>query len=99
MRKTARLELSKQNATIDAEAIYRECDAAFEALSVRLGESKYFFDMPNPDLLDAAVFGYSNLLLDENLQWRNTEMRDCLKKYPNLVRHQREILYEFFPTT
>jgi len=57
LRSAAEAELLKQTPIIDADAIYRESDRAFEALSDLLGEDEYFFGEMKPGLFDASVFG------------------------------------------
>ena len=96
LRNTARLELSKQTGSIHSEAIYRESASAFEALAALLGDEVYFFSAKKPTLFDAAVFAYTNLLLDDKLPWRDLRMRDDLKKWQNLIRHRERILHEYF---
>ena len=96
LRNVARSELLKQGSAIDVEAVYRECSSAFEALSTLLGESSYFFGKTRPGLLDAAVFGYTNLLLDTRLQWKETRMRESLEDHQNLVSHRERISRNFF---
>lgn len=96
LRSAAEAELLKQTPIIDADAIYRESDRAFEALSDLLGEDEYFFGEMKPGLFDASVFAYTNLLLDERLKWEDTHMREGLEGYQNLVAHRRQILKAYF---
>ena len=72
-------------------AIHQESDKAFAALSELLGDDEYFFGGKKPGLFDASVFAYTNLLLDEGLDWRDTRMADGLRGYRNLVAHQKRI--------
>ena len=72
-----------------------EADKAFEALSILLGDNEYFFARPDPGLLDASVFSYTHLILDDGMGWKRNKLGQLLKKYDNLVRH-RERLVKFF---
>lgn len=96
LRAAAQSELLKQSAIIDGEAIYRESDKAFEALSDLLGEDEYFFGTPTPGLFDASVFAYTNVLLDEGLVWKDRRMKEGLRGCQNLVAHRRRILNKYF---
>ncbi|KAL2057285.1 hypothetical protein ABVK25_002338 [Lepraria finkii] len=91
LRAAAETELLKQSARIDVVAIHQESDKAFAALSELLGDDEYFFGEESPGLFDASVFAYTNLLLDEGLDWRDTRMADGLRDYRNLVAHQKRI--------
>lgn len=98
LRKSARLELAKQTTHINGEAIYRESASAFEALSELLGNEEFFFAATKPQLFDAAVFAYTNLLLDRNLSWQDARMSNDLKQWQNLVDHRERILRGYFET-
>ena len=96
LRAAAQSELLKQSKVIDVEAIYRESDKAFEALSELLGEDEYFFGQKNPGLFDASVFSYTNVLLDEGLNWKDERMQEGLRGCQNLVAHRVRILKAYF---
>ena len=81
---------------IDAEALYRDCDKAFEALSELLGDDAYFFGEETPGLFDASVFAYTHIFLDEDLNWRQTRVKEGLEQYGNLVEHQKRITEGWF---
>ena len=78
------------------EALYKESEKAFFALSSLLGDDVYFFHADKPGLFDASVFAYTHLLLDEALAWQETRLVNILKKQGNLVRHQQRILQTYF---
>ncbi len=78
------------------EALYRDCDKAFEALSDLLGDDEYFFGEETPGLFDASVFAYTHIFLDGNLDWKHTRLRDGLEQHGNLVEHQKRILEDWF---
>lgn len=77
-------------------AIHRDCDKAFDALSELLGENEYFFGERRPGLFDASVFAYTNVLLDDTLEWRDARIKEQLRKYQNLVEHRERIADKFF---
>ena len=96
LRAAAESELLKQSTVIDVESIYRGSDKAFAALSELLGEHEYFFSKVEPGLFDASVFAYTNILLDEELGWKDRRMREGLRECQNLVAHRRRILKTYF---
>lgn len=89
-------ELIKHSPLIDAEALYRESEKAFSALAELLGEEEYFFGEETPGLFDASVFAYTNVLLDEGLQWKETRMVEGVRRFGNLVGHRERILRGHF---
>lgn len=76
--------------------MYRDCNKAFEALSGLLGEDEYFFGKRGPGLFDASVFAYTNVLLDDDLQWKDATMKDQMRGYQNLVDHRGRIAEIYF---
>lgn len=96
LRKAAEAELLKQSPMIDMEALYREGEKAFSALSELLGEDHYFFGEAQPGLFDASVFAYTHILLDEGMVWKDKRIIKDLEKWDNLVRHREKILEEWF---
>lgn len=96
LRAAAETELLKQSPIIDVEASYRDCDKAFEALSELLGDDEFFFGEEVPGLFDASVFAYTHVLLDEDLDWKHTRLREGLEQYGNLVEHQKGIVEGWF---
>lgn len=95
LQQAARDVLLKTANYIDVSELEAEADKAFQALSTLLGSGEYFFDRPNPGLLDASVFAYTYLILDENMGWKQDRLGRLLTKYDNLVQH-RERLANFF---
>ena len=81
---------------IDVEALYRDCDKAFEALSELLGDDQFFFGEETPGLFDASVFAYTHIFLDEDLDWKQTRLKEDLERYDNLVVHQKRITDGWF---
>ncbi|KAL8756479.1 MAG: hypothetical protein Q9184_004487 [Pyrenodesmia sp. 2 TL-2023] len=81
---------------VDVEALYRESDNAFSALSELLGDDEWFFTEKVPGLMDASVFAYTHLLLDDAMMgWKAGEERmgDGLRdgRWKNLAEHRRRI--------
>ncbi|PQE25373.1 Mitochondrial outer membrane transport complex Tom37 metaxin protein [Rutstroemia sp. NJR-2017a BBW] len=93
LRSAASAELMKTASTIDTHSIYGEAEKAFEALSVLLGDEKWFFGEKEPTLFDASIFAYIYLLLDDTMGWKDRKLVDMVKKSGegNLVRHSRRV--------
>ncbi|KAL8770630.1 MAG: hypothetical protein Q9209_003698 [Squamulea sp. 1 TL-2023] len=96
--KTAALEELTKAATspvIDVDALYRESDNAFSALSELLGDDDWFFGENEPGLFDAGLFAYTHLLCEKGMGWKEEEERlgKGLRegKWKNLVAHERRI--------
>ena len=81
---------------IDVEALVRDCDGAFGALSELLGADEFFFGEDAPGLFDASVFAYTNVFLDEGLEWKQRRVREGLDRYGNLVAHRERIMEGWF---
>ena len=112
LRNAAVTELLKHSAVIDADEIYRAADEAFDAFAVQLSEDhqtdseqssgrvedRWLFGAQKPGLADAALFAYTHLLLDENMEWQDRRMVDMVerKRREGLVRHRERILREYF---
>ncbi|KAL8699827.1 MAG: hypothetical protein Q9224_001245 [Gallowayella concinna] len=95
-------ELTKSSTSpvVDIEAMYRESDNAFSALSELLGDDVWFFGEDEPSLFDAGVFAYIHLLCDEKLGWKVDEERlgKGLRegRWKNLMEHERRIFAEYY---
>ncbi|MCJ1306780.1 hypothetical protein MMC25_000423 [Agyrium rufum] len=79
-------------ANISGEAILAGAREAFEALATLLGDDEWFFGADRPGLLDASVFAYACLALDEDLGmeeggkgWRDQRLRDIIRDVGNGV--------------
>ncbi|KAL8889894.1 MAG: hypothetical protein Q9215_002876 [Flavoplaca cf. flavocitrina] len=90
-------ELTKASTSlvIDLDALYRESDNAFSALSHCLGSDDWFFGEAEPGIFDAAVFAYTHLLCDKEMGWKTKEERlgKSLRegKWKNLLAHERRV--------
>ncbi|KAM3074241.1 hypothetical protein ACMFMG_002935 [Clarireedia jacksonii] len=93
LRSAASTELMKTASTIDTHSIYDEAEKAFEALSVLLGDEKWFFGEKEPTLFDASIFAYTYLLLDDAMGWKDRRLVEMVEKSGkgNLVRHSRRL--------
>ncbi|KAL8814908.1 MAG: hypothetical protein Q9223_005911 [Gallowayella weberi] len=91
---------SSTSPVVDVEALYRESDNAFSALSELLGDDVWFFGEDVPSLFDAGVFAYTHLLCDEKLGWKEDEERlgKGLRegRWKNLVEHERRIFMKYY---
>ena len=48
-----------------------------------------------PGLLDAAVFAYTHLLLDEEMRWEEMRLQRQVMERGNLVRHRKRCYKQF----
>jgi metaxin len=96
LRTAATAELLKHSPVIDANDLYSEADKAFEALSSLLGNDDWFFGETHPTLFDASVFAYTQLLLDERMQWTDGKLPAALRRRGNLVEHRERVLARYF---
>ncbi|KAI4192126.1 MAG: hypothetical protein LQ346_004472 [Caloplaca aetnensis] len=94
----ARAEIVKSSSSpvVEVDSLYRESDKAFSALSELLGDSEWFFGEKMPGLMDASVFAYSHLLLDDELMgWKAGDegMGEGLRdgRWKNLADHRQRI--------
>ncbi|KAL8950788.1 MAG: hypothetical protein Q9222_003195 [Ikaeria aurantiellina] len=85
---------------VDLDALYQESDNAFSALSDLLGNNDWFFGEESPGLLDAAVFGYTYLLCDSAMGWREGDERQGQGlrqgRWKNLVDHKERIYKKWY---
>ncbi|KAI9693778.1 MAG: hypothetical protein M1822_003049 [Bathelium mastoideum] len=104
LRAAATAEIVKSSSTtapaashvIDAEALYIGAEDAFRALSTLLGRDQWFFGAAQAGLMDACVFAYTHLLLDDTLGWSDQRLNDDLRKYNNLVQHRKLLMEQYF---
>lgn len=96
LRQAARAELLKYFTIIDVEALFREAERAWAALSEQLGDDAYFFSQEKPGLFDANVFAYTHLLLDGSMGWSDTRIQSGLKDCKNLLEHRERLLRLYF---
>lgn len=88
----AELVKIRPGCVVDGDDIYADAEAALEALSTVLGEEDaWFFGAEEPGLMDAAVFGYTHLIL--TLPWHEAEARlsAAVRRWENLVRHEERV--------
>ena len=99
LRRAAENELLKFSTVIDAADIYRQAAEALTALEAALGGDTWFFGAEKPGILDATVFSYTHLLMDDALGkgWVDTRLRDALLSQKNLASHRNRILTSYFP--
>ncbi|KAH8687496.1 putative mitochondrial outer membrane protein [Tricladium varicosporioides] len=96
LRAAAEAELLKHSSIIDTDDLYSEADKAFEALSILLGNDPWFFGHEKPTLFDASIFAYTQLLLDENMEWKERKLCRALRRRENLVQHRERLLVRYF---
>lgn len=74
----------------------REAANALLALSELLGQDQWFFGQKQPSMLDASIFAYTQLILDESLRWGDNKLAVHVSQNHNLVGHRDRILNQFF---
>ncbi|KIV88022.1 hypothetical protein PV10_09198 [Exophiala mesophila] len=84
LQQAARDELLKFSPVIDPHYLYRQASHAFRALSQLLGDNKFFFGQSTPGLFDASLFAYTQIILDDELDWVNLDLKLELQQYSNL---------------
>ncbi len=75
------------------EEIIHLAEKDVQALSVYLGDKKYFSG-DQPCTMDAACFGMIGNMVYETI---SNPLTDVVKKYPNLVAHSELMLKTYFP--
>ena len=96
LQNAARDELLKTNTVVDAQELYAKADKAFQSLSTLLGDNKFFFAQSTPGLFDASLFAYTQIILDDQLDWKSTALKLVLQNHDNLVRHRARLIRGFF---
>lgn len=89
----AAAEIRKYSTVTDAEGIYSDAKDAIDALETLLGQEEWFFGKTEAGLFDAAVFAYTQLLLDDeqDIVWKDERLRSLVLNKPGLVQHQKRI--------
>jgi metaxin len=82
------LGITKLNAAEKEEEIYQKANAAYDALSTRLGDQIFLFDN-SPTDVDALFLGHALFVL--NVLPDTSVLRSCLQKYDNLVNFTKHL--------
>ncbi|KAI9494753.1 hypothetical protein BDB00DRAFT_955201 [Zychaea mexicana] len=87
------------------EEIYKDAAQALEALSIKLGDSAYFYGSSEPTWLDAVIFSYIHAImsmptlpgstLGDEEKKQATTLRNLVRKHENLVRYAKTIYDEW----
>ncbi|ETI24030.1 hypothetical protein G647_03399 [Cladophialophora carrionii CBS 160.54] len=96
LQSAAREELLKTNATIDPHDLYAQAEQAFQALSTLLADNQFFFGQTTPGLFDASLLAYTQIILDDSLEFRKPKLKLALQPYDNLIRHRDRLIRGFF---
>jgi metaxin len=96
LRNAAREELLKTNTIIDPQELYNQAEEAFQALSTLLGENRFFFGQTTPGLFDASLFAYTQIILDDGIEWQTPSLKTALQQHENLVQHRARLARGFF---
>jgi len=59
--------------------------------------TEWFFGEKGPTVFDAAVFAYTNVLLDERLAWGDARLTEVVRAFEALVAHRERILGRYWP--
>ncbi|OQO06693.1 hypothetical protein B0A48_08480 [Cryoendolithus antarcticus] len=96
LRQAAETELAKSSysGTISETNIFSDAEDAFAALDSLLGSTEWYFEAPS--MLDAALFAYTHLILDEGMAWGDNKLGALLGKQNSLVAHRERILDVYF---
>ncbi|GBC02350.1 hypothetical protein RclHR1_04590003 [Rhizophagus clarus] len=81
-------ELLTRKPVLDKEEIYQEANEALQAISIALGDSKYFFGSSLPTFIDAVVFSYIHVIL-------NIPLNELVQVQSNLVKYSERIYNEY----
>ncbi len=94
---------SSRNGVPDIDDIYARAAQAFEAFYLILEGAaeaeEWLFggdEKGRPTLLDAALFAYTHLLLDESMGWKDQRLVRFVQKCEVLRRHRERMLREFY---
>lgn len=79
-----RLGVTPENAVARSEELYRKAGQAYSALSVLLGDQKFFFNN-RPSSLDALVLGH--LLFHMKVPFEVSTLKGEILKHQNLVNY------------
>uniref|UniRef100_A0A915D2A3 Metaxin n=1 Tax=Ditylenchus dipsaci TaxID=166011 RepID=A0A915D2A3_9BILA len=88
-----RLENLGWGAFKSMDEVVAQCEKCFKALSVKLGNNRYFIG-DQPTELDALAFGHLYTILTTELP--NMRVANTLKRYQNLIDFCKRIDEEFF---
>lgn len=86
------LKITRRTGGIDVAVLRENLVDALETLSEVLGQDDWFFGADEPGMLDAELFSYTYLILDDAMQWKDLVLADGVLQFENIVRH-RERLY------
>lgn len=101
------LILATPRARIDVDDIYARARQSLESFALVLQDEEKEVGEGNawvlggdgkggPTLIDAALFAYTHLLLDESMGWKDKRLVISVHRWPVLVRHRDRILKEFY---
>ncbi|EME87767.1 uncharacterized protein MYCFIDRAFT_28422 [Pseudocercospora fijiensis CIRAD86] len=98
LRSAAEAELVKSAASniISTFDLLKDAEEAIEALSILLSDDDYFFGQQKPGLLDASIFAYTELILDDRFGWKYNPLLEHLSKHENLTKHRNRIRELYF---
>lgn len=96
LQSAAKEELLKTSVVIDAQELYIQAEQAFEALSTLLAGDKFFFSQTTPGLFDASLFAYTQIILDDRLDFTNPILKSALQRHDNLIKHRDRLIRGFF---
>ena len=85
------------------DTLYASAENALQAFETALsGAEDWLSGSDQPSLLDAALFSYLHLILDDELgspvggAWSHDRLREMIRGFPNLRRHAERIHSSYF---
>ena len=80
--------------------IYARAASALEAFATVLAQEEDGWvlggDNGKPTLIDAALFAYTHLLLDEKMGWKDKRLVRSVARFETLEKHHGRIMREFY---
>ncbi|EXJ61129.1 hypothetical protein A1O7_05282 [Cladophialophora yegresii CBS 114405] len=96
LQSAAREELLKANTIIDPQDLYAQAEQAFQALSTLLADNHFFFGQTTPGFFDASLLAYTQIILDDSLNFGTPTLKRVLQQYDNLIQHRDRLIRGFF---
>jgi metaxin len=90
---------SRDGQTVDVDDVYASAALALEAFALLLEEEEWLLGgdgKGGATLLDAGLFAYTQLLLDEKMGWKDRRLVKAVLARPKLVAHRERMLQRYW---